>query len=94
MTETIALIATAGLVFSRAIQQLNVAGGHYIAAALTPILIAAGEIAVVGVIVADGWTSWPWISAGGAIGAVSAMAVHRIAVRKFRFTRRYNREIT
>lgn len=69
--------ATALLVFARAIQQQNVIGGHYIAAALTPMLIAAGEIAVVGAIVIGGWAAWPWISIGGGIGAVAAMYLHR-----------------
>jgi len=83
MTGPIAMAATALLVFSRALQQLNVTGGHYVAAALTPMLIAAGEIAVVGAIVVSGWHAWPWISAGGGIGAVVAMRVHR-AVRDWR----------
>lgn len=78
MTELIAFSGTMILVFSRAIQQQNVIGGHYLAAALTPVLIAAGEIAIVGAIVIDGWYAWPWISAGGGIGAVSAMWVHRL----------------
>ena len=77
MHGMIAMGATALLVFGRAIQQQNVIGGHYIAAALTPMLIAAGEIAIVGAIVLNGWHSWPWISAGGGLGAVTAMLVHR-----------------
>jgi len=72
-----ALGATALLVFGRAIQQQNVIHGHYLAAAVTPSVIAAGEIAVVGAIVLDKWAAWPWISAGGAIGAIGAMWVHR-----------------
>jgi hypothetical protein len=77
-----AMAATALLVFGRAIQQQNVIGGHYFAAALTPSLIAAGEIAVVGAIVLDAWAAWPWISAGGAIGAIGAMWLHRRMTRK------------
>jgi hypothetical protein len=77
-----AMSATALLVFGRAIQQQNVIGGHYFAAALTPALIAAGEIAVVGAIVLDAWAAWPWISAGGAIGAIGAMWLHRRMTRK------------
>ena len=77
----IAAAATVILVFSRALQQQNVIGGHYLAAALTPMLIAAGEIGVVGAIVLDGWSAWPWISAGGGIGAVSAMWAYRRATR-------------
>jgi len=76
-----ALLATVILVFSRALQQQNVIGGHYIAAGLTPMLIAAGEIGVVGAIVLDGWAAWPWISAGGGIGAVTAMWAYRRATR-------------
>ena len=69
--------ATALLVASRAFQQLNVVRGHYLAAAITPFAIAAGEIAVVGAIVLSGWSAWPFIGAGGALGAVGAMALHR-----------------
>ncbi len=76
MNGPIALAATALLVFSRAIQQQNVIGKHYLAAALTPMLIAAGEIAIVGAIVIDGWAAWPWISAGGGLGAIAAMWLH------------------
>ena len=72
-----AMAATALLVFGRAIQQQNVIHGHYIAAALTSSMIAAGDIAVVGAIVISGWAAWPWISAGGAIGVVGAMWLHR-----------------
>jgi hypothetical protein len=82
MTGPIALGATLLLVFGRAVQQLNVTGGHYLAAAVTPFLIAAGEIAVVGVIVVDGWAAWPWIGTGGGIGAVSAMWIHRRIVAR------------
>ncbi|MEA3641863.1 MAG: hypothetical protein VBE63_18280 [Lamprobacter sp.] len=82
MNGPIAFGATALLVFSRALQQQNVVGGHYVAAALTPMLIAAGEIAVVGAIVISGWAAWPWISAGGGVGAVGAMWLHRIWFRR------------
>lgn len=75
--ELTALGATALLVFGRAVQQLNVTKGHYLAAAMTPMIIAAGEIAVVGSIVVSGWSAWPWISAGGGLGAVGAMWAHR-----------------
>ena len=40
---------------------------------LTPLAVAA---------VVDGWASWPWIGTGGAIGAVSAMWLHRTIRRK------------
>lgn len=71
------LAATFIAIFGRAIQQLNVVGGHYLAAMLTPYLIAAGDVAVVLMVVDAGWWSIPWAGTGGAIGAVSAMALHR-----------------
>ena len=82
MTGPLVFGATLLLVFGRAVQQLNVIGGHYLAAALTPMLIAAGEIAVIGVVVVDGWQAWPWISAGGGLGAVAAMRVHRAIAKQ------------
>ncbi len=76
------LLATFIAVFGRAIQQLNVVGGHYLAAALTPYLIATGDVAVILLAVHLGWWSIPWAGTGGAIGAVSAMALHRRIVRR------------
>ena len=74
--QLVAMGATMLLVFGRAIQQQNVQHGHYLAAFLTPAVIAAGEIAVVGAIVVGGWAAWPWISIGGGIGATAAMWAH------------------
>lgn len=71
------LVATFISVFGRAIQQLNVVGGHFVAAALTPYLIAAGDVAVVLLVVDAGWWSIPWAGTGGALGAVLAMILHR-----------------
>lgn len=64
-------------VFGRAIQQLNVVGGHYIAAAITPYLIAIGDVGTVLLTVDGGWSAIPWVGTGGAIGAVSAMWAHK-----------------
>lgn len=72
-----ATAATAVLVFFRALQQQNVIRGNYLAAAVTPFAIAAGEVATVLIVVAGGWHSIPWVGAGGAIGATSAMWIHR-----------------
>ena len=71
------MAVTALLIFARAIQQQNVIGGHYMAAALTPYAIAAAEVATVLIVVETGWSAIPWVGTGGAIGAVSAMYVHR-----------------
>jgi len=75
-------LATALLVFARAIQQQNVIGGHYIAAALTPYIIAIAEVATVLFVVRHGWSTVPWIGTGGAVGVVSAMYLHRRIFRK------------
>lgn len=71
------VIATAVLVFLRAIQQQNVIHGHYIAAALTPFGIAAAEVALVLFVVDTGWSSIPYVGTGGAIGVVAGMYSHR-----------------
>ena len=71
------LIATACLVFARAIQQLNVTGGHYTAAAFTSYLIAATEVAVILLAVKYQWNAIPWMGTGGAIGVLAAMSLHK-----------------
>jgi hypothetical protein len=71
------LLATFIAVFGRALQQMHVTGGHYLSAALTPYLIAAGDVAVVLLVVDAGWWSIPWAGTGGAIGATAAMWLHR-----------------
>lgn len=71
------LVATFALVFLRAIQQQNVIGGHYLAAALTPYAIACAEVASVLLVVQTGWSAVPWVGTGGALGVTSAMWVHR-----------------
>jgi hypothetical protein len=71
------LLATFALVFLRAIQQQNVIHGHYVMAALTPYALAVAEVASVLWVVSTGWAAVPWVGTGGALGVVSAMAVHR-----------------
>lgn len=71
------IIATFIVVFGRAIQQMNVIGGHYIPAAITPYFIAVGEVLVILLVVDAGWPAIPLVGTGGALGAVSAMWVHR-----------------
>lgn len=70
-------IATFALVFLRAMQQQHVIGGHYIAAALTPFLIACAEVASVLYVVSIGWQAVPFVGAGGACGVTLAMYVYR-----------------
>lgn len=72
------VIATFALVFLRAVQQMNVIGGHYIAAALTSFAMAAAEVALMLQVIQHTWSTVPWIGLGGAIGVTVAMATHRI----------------
>lgn len=78
----IILIATCALVFFRALQQLNVTGLHYTAAAITSYAIACAEIAVILMAIEYGWSAIPWMGTGGAIGVVAAMNFHPRIVRK------------
>jgi len=71
------IFATFIVVFGRALQQMHVVNGHYIPAAVTPYFIAVGEVAVVLLVVDTGWQAIPFVGTGGALGAVSAMWVHR-----------------
>jgi len=82
MTGPITLAATALLVFGRSVQQQNVIGGHYRAAAVTSYLLAAGEVAVIGAVVVHGWSSWIWIGSGGALGVIAGMWAHRQWARR------------
>lgn len=77
MAEFTVFLATACLVFLRAIQQQNVIHGNYIAAAITPYAIACAEVASVLYVVAIGWPSIPYVGTGGAVGVIAGMAVHR-----------------
>jgi hypothetical protein len=70
------LIATFALVFFRALQQLNVTGGHYIAAGVTSYAIACAEVSVILLAIRLGWWSIPWMGTGGAIGVMLAMSMH------------------
>lgn len=70
-------IATFALVFLRAMQQQHIIGGHYLAAALTPFLIACAEVASVLYVVSIGWPAVPFVGAGGACGVTFAMYIYR-----------------
>ena len=76
------LLASFFLVFFRGIQQLNVVHHRYVAAALTPYLIACADVSSVLLVVHKGWSSIPWVGTGGAIGVTAAMYTHRKFVRK------------
>jgi len=71
------IFATFIVVFGRALQQMHVVNGHYIPAAITPYFIAVGEVLVILLVVDTGWPAIPLVGTGGAMGAVSAMWIHR-----------------
>ena len=75
-------VATASLVFLRAIQQQNVIHGHNWLAAGTSYVIALAEVAVVLWVVRTGWSAVLPMGTGGAMGVTLAMLVHRRYVRK------------
>lgn len=77
------IIASFIVVFARAMQQQNVIGGHYVAAMLTPYLIAVGEVLTVLWVVDTGWQAIPLVGTGGALGSVSAMWLHRRIKARF-----------
>lgn len=76
------ILATFALVFTRAMQQQHVIHGQYIAAAITPYLIAVAEVASVLLVVKTGWSAIPLVGTGGALGVTSAMYFHRKLMRK------------
>jgi hypothetical protein len=69
--------ATFVLVFLRALQQQNVVHGNYLLAATTPFAIAAAEVASIVMVVQTGFGAVPYVGIGGALGATSAMWIHR-----------------
>ena len=77
------ILASFIVVFARAMQQQNVIGGHYVAAMLTPYLIAVGEVLTVLWVVDTGWQAIPLVGTGGALGSVSAMWLHRRIKARF-----------
>lgn len=77
------ILASFIVVFARAMQQQNVIGGHYLAAMLTPYLIAVGEVLTVLWVVDTGWQAIPLVGTGGALGSVSAMWLHRRIKARF-----------
>lgn len=77
------ILASFIVVFARAMQQQNVIGGHYLAAMLTPYLIAVGEVLTVLWVVDTGWMAIPLVGTGGALGSVSAMWLHRRIKARF-----------
>jgi len=75
------LFASYVLILLKAMQQLNVVGGHYKMVIPFSYGMAAAEVAIVINIVAVGWAAVPWIGTGAACGAVTGMWLHRRYIR-------------
>ena len=75
-------IAAFALVFIKAAQQLNIVNYKYLLVVPTSFCFAAGEIFIVLQIVKGSWEIWPWMGAGAALGAVSAMWLYRRYIKK------------
>ena len=57
-------------------QYKNVQGNHYKLVGITSFLMAAGDVASVGLIVSNGWWSIIPAGAGAALGMLSSMFLH------------------
>ena len=67
----------------RAFQQLNVVGGHYALVVPTSFLMALAEVTIVLEVVSQSslWVAIP-MGAGGSMGAILSMWLHRKYVRR------------
>ena len=78
MISTLTIIAATALAsFSRALQNLSIVNGQYKAAVVIPFLIATSDVLIILSVVSVGWSAIVPMGIGGAIGAVSAMALHK-----------------
>lgn len=77
MTFITIAAATALASFSRALQNLSIVGAHYKAAMLIPWLIATSDVLIILAVVDVGWSAIPPMGVGGALGAISAMALYK-----------------
>jgi hypothetical protein len=75
-------IASFVLVLTRAFQQKNVIHDLYVPAFFTSFVIACGEVGVIMSGVHYGWSAIPFIGAGGGLGVVSAMILHKKVFKK------------
>lgn len=75
-------IAAFALVFIKAVQQLNIVNYKYFLVIPTSFCFAAGEIFIVLQIVKGSWEIWPYMGAGAALGAISAMWLYKKVIKK------------
>ena len=69
--------ATFATVLLRGIQQQNVIHERYKWALVFSFFIAVAEVGLIVNVVKTGWPSVPYVGAGGAIGVILSMYVHK-----------------
>ena len=78
MLSTLTIIAATALAsFSRALQNLSIIHNNHKAVLIIPFLIATSDVLIILSVVSVGWSAIVPMGIGGAIGAVSAMALHK-----------------
>lgn len=77
----LAFAVSAVTIFLKGFQHKNVIGNHYRLVAVTSVLMAVGDVAVVGLIVKQGWWMALPLGAGAALGMVTSMWVHQKFVK-------------
>lgn len=77
MMYLIAGAASFCFVFLKGLQSQNVVHGNYMAAAITSMLTAVAEVAIVSSIATHGWDTLLPVMIGGTSGVLSAMLFHR-----------------
>ena len=77
MSEVALFASTFILVFALGLQNLNVVGGHYLAAFLTSLVIGASSMVLYKLAPNATWAEIAAYMFGGPFGIVSSMAVHR-----------------
>lgn len=82
MTEAILFTSTYALVFALGLQSLNVNGGHYKAAFLTSFIIGGAQMILLKLGPDANATEIIAYLAGGPLGIISSMWVHRRTIGK------------
>lgn len=82
MSELYLFGTTFLLVFALGLQSLNVNGGHYLAAFLTSLVIGAMNMVLYKLAPNASWSEIACYLAGGPIGIVASMKVHRRFARR------------
>ena len=84
MSELALFASTFVTVFALGLQSLNVNGGHYVAAFLTSFLIGAGNLVIQKIAPHANASEMLAYLAGGPLGIVTSMVVHRRTIGRRR----------